>query len=68
MLGSFIAPSSKMKNGARGQTRTGTLCGRGILNPLCLPISPLGHERNNRGALTSWQEKIGVTALKSINF
>ena len=45
-----------LKNGARGQTRTGTLCGRGILNPLCLPISPLGHERNNRGHLKTWQE------------
>ena len=29
--------------------------GRGILNPLCLPISPLGHERNNRGAIITWQ-------------
>lgn len=29
--------------------------GRGILNPLCLPISPLGHERNNRGANVTWQ-------------
>ncbi len=43
------------KDGARGQTRTGTLCGRGILNPLCLPISPLGHERNNKGVYLSWQ-------------
>ena len=29
--------------------------GRGILNPLCLPISPLGHERNNSRAMRTWQ-------------
>ncbi len=27
----------------------------GILNPLCLPISPLGHVRNNRGRNGAWQ-------------
>ena len=41
--GIFCTIFHVLKNGARGQTRTGTLCGRGILNPLCLPISPLGH-------------------------
>ena len=40
--GFFMTPISVLENGARGRTRTGTLCGRGILNPLCLPISPPG--------------------------
>ena len=31
------------KNGASGRNRTGTTRGRGILNPLCLPISPPRH-------------------------
>src|SRR5690554_874140 len=31
------------RNGAPGQNRTGTPIRRGILNPLCLPISPPGH-------------------------
>ena len=65
--GFFMAPYSILENGARGRTRTGTLCGRGILNPLCLPISPPGHERNNRGQVRDWQEKIREFALFSIS-
>ena len=65
--GFFVTPNSIVENGARGRTRTGTLCGRGILNPLCLPISPPGHVRNNRGQVRDWQEKIGEFALFSIS-
>ena len=65
--GFFMTPISVLENGARGRTRTGTLCGRGILNPLCLPISPPGHVRNNRGQVRDWQEKIRVFALFSIS-
>ena len=31
--------------GARGRNRTGTTRSRGILNPLCLPISPPGQNQ-----------------------
>lgn len=33
-------------DGARGRNRTGTAVNRGILSPLCLPISPPGRGRN----------------------
>ncbi|MGE8563941.1 MAG: hypothetical protein ACN6NM_09080, partial [Acinetobacter bohemicus] len=42
-------------------------CGRGILNPLCLPISPLGHERNNRGRMKTWQVSLRLFAFFSSN-
>ncbi|WP_313390944.1 hypothetical protein, partial [Acinetobacter sp.] len=43
------------------------LCGRGILNPLCLPISPLGHVRNNRGRNKAWQANSEMIAFFSSN-
>ena len=65
--GFFMTPISVLENGARGRTRTGTLCGRGILNPLCLPISPPGHVRNNKGRNKYWQASLHAIAFFSIN-
>ncbi len=61
--GFFMTPISVLENGAQGRTRTGTLCGRGILNPLCLPISPPGHTTVIMNALST--EVLGLPNLEA---
>ena len=39
----------------------------GDFKSLCLPISPPGHVRNNRGQVRDWQEKNREFALFSIS-
>ena len=44
------------------------LCGRGILNPLCLPISPPGHERHHSVTMQIRQGNLELYADFSSNY
>ena len=51
-----MAPNSIVENGAGAGLEPARFEG-GDFKSLCLPISPPGHVRNNRGQVRDWQEK-----------